>query len=323
MKAIVFEEVGNPSLVLKLHEQPLPEPKEGEVRVRVMASPVNPSDTMFIQGMYGIRPQLPSPAGFEGLGVIEAVGEGVSWPVGMRVSFTTIGAWAECVIVHHKALIPVPDSISDELAAQLFVNPFTAYAMVQESGVEAGQWLMLTACGSAFGKLVIQLCKKRGIRTIGTVRRDGLNEELLALGLDAVINTEKESVARRVKEITEGAGVRCILDAVGGATTEQALPALARGGKMLVYGLLSLQDPKLNIGLMIFKELTVKGFWLSEWMRNTDTATRLRVGQEVVGWLASGEVQLPIEATYSLENASEAVAHADSPGRWGKVLIKP
>ena len=167
MKAIVFEEVGTPSLVLKLHEQPLPEPKEGEVRVRVMASPVNPSDTMFIQGMYGIRPQLPSPAGFEGMGVIEAVGEGVSWPVGMRVSFTTIGAWAECVIVHHKALIPVPDSISDELAAQLFVNPFTAYAMVQESGVEAGQWLMLTACGSGLWYLVIYVFKYLWIRSFG------------------------------------------------------------------------------------------------------------------------------------------------------------
>ena len=95
----------------------------------------------------------------------------------------------------------------DDIAAQMFVNPFTAYAMVQDANVPEGGWLMLTAAGSAFGKMVIQLCAMRGIKTIGTVRRDDLNDELKALGLTEVVNVETENLAARVKQITDGVGV--------------------------------------------------------------------------------------------------------------------
>ncbi|GAB3565649.1 zinc-binding dehydrogenase [Spirosoma luteolum] len=324
MKSIRFEQTGKPADILTAVAVPMPEPGPGDVRIRVIASPINPSDTMFVQNLYGIRPQLPSGAGFEGVGTVDAVGEGVTIPTGTRVSFTGIGSWGEYVVTHHKALIPVPDEMPDDIAAQLFVNPFTAYAMVQASGVaESGGWLMLTAAGSAFGKLVIQLCRRQGIRTIGTVRRDDLNDELRTLGLTEVINTETESMAARVKAITGGTGVDCVLDAVGGHTAAQALTCLKRGGTMLMYGLLSMQDPAINVGLMIFKNLTIRGFWLTDWMRTADEATRQTVARQVIDLLRSGEVQLPVEATYGLDQIVEAVAHADRPGRWGKILIRP
>lgn len=323
MKAIVFEQTGKPTDILKSTNIEMPEPKAGEVRIKVIASPINPSDLMFVQNLYGIRPQLPSGAGFEGVGIVDALGEGVEMRTGMRVSFTSIGTWADYAIAHHRSLIPVPDAMTDDVAAQLFVNPFTAYAMVQESGVQPGQWLMLTAAGSAFGKMVIQLCQMKGIQTIGTVRRDDLNEELKALGLTEVINTETENIASRVKQLTGGQGVQCILDAVGGHTASEALKCLGKGGTMLVYGALSLQDPSINVGLMIFRELTIKGFWLTDWMRRVDSHTRQEVAQNVISLLASGNIQLPVEATYSLDQITEAVEHADRHGRWGKVLVKP
>lgn len=301
----------------------MPEPGPGEVRIKVIASPINPSDIMFVQNLYGIRPQLPSGAGFEGVGIVDALGEGVDMRTGMRVSFTSIGTWADYAIAHHRSLIPVPDAMTDDVAAQLFVNPFTAYAMVQESGVQPGQWLMLTAAGSAFGKMVIQLCQMKGIHTIGTVRRNDLNDELKALGLTEVINTETDNMASRVKQITGGQGVQCVLDAVGGHTASEALKCLGKGGTMLIYGLLSLQDPSVNVGLMIFRELTVKGFWLTDWMRRVDSHTRQEVAQNVISLLASGKVQLPVEASYSLDQITEAVEHADRHGRWGKILVKP
>ena len=323
MKAIIFEQTGKPTDILQPTNVELPEPKAGEVRIKVIASPINPSDLMFVQNLYGIRPQLPSGAGFEGVGIVDALGEGVEMRTGMRVSFTSIGTWAEYAIAHQRSLIPVPDAISDDIAAQLFVNPFTAYAMVQESGVQPGQWLMLTAAGSAFGKMVIQLCQMKGIQTIGTVRRDDLNVELKALGLTEVINTETENIASRVKQLTGGQGVQCVLDAVGGHTASEALKCLGKGGTMFVYGALSLQDPAINVGLMIFRELTVKGFWLTDWMRRVDSHTRQEVAQNVISLLASGNVQLPVEATYSLDQIGEAVEHADRHGRWGKILVKP
>ncbi|GAB3502802.1 zinc-binding dehydrogenase [Spirosoma knui] len=323
MKSIVFEQAGKPASILQAKEIPTPEPGPNEVRVKVIASPINPSDIMFVQNLYGIRPQFPSGAGFEGVGVVDALGEGVQMRTGMRVSFTSIGTWSEYAIAHQRSLIPVPDAMSDEVAAQLFVNPFTAYAMVQESGVQEGGWLLVTAAGSAFGKLVVQLCKMRGINTIGTVRRDDLNDELKALGLTEVINTETENLSARVKQITGGNGVTCVLDAVGGHTATEALKCLSRGGTMLIYGLLSLQDPSINAGLLIFRELTVKGFWLTDWMRRVDSQTRQDVAQNVISLLASGTIQLPVEATYSLDQIAEAVEHADRPGRWGKILVKP
>jgi len=322
MKTLQFTQPGPPPEVLALVETDLPQPGPGEVRIRVKAAPINPSDLMFVQNQYGIRPQLPSGAGFEGMGVVDAIGPGVSLPAGQRVSFTTLGSWSEYVVVSARGLVHVPPGISDEMAAQLFVNPFTAYAMIRESGVQPGDWLMLSAAGSAFGKLVIQFCQRQGIRTLGTVRRPDLIAELKALGADEIINlAEEEALAKRVKEITEGKGVGCILDAVAGDTAAQLLPCLRPGGTMLVYGALSLTDMPISAGLLIFKNLSIKGFWLTTWMRDVAPEVRQEVAREVIGLLASGEIQLPVEATYSLGQAAEAVTHADREGRGGKILF--
>ncbi|WP_266362826.1 zinc-dependent alcohol dehydrogenase family protein [Tellurirhabdus rosea] len=322
MQSVTFTETGKPTEILHVTDAPMPEPGPGEVRLRVLSSPINPSDIMFVQNLYGIRPQLPSGAGFEGVGIVDKLGEGVEMRTGIRASFTAVGSWSEYAIANQRALIPVPDAIPEEIAAQLFVNPFTAYAMLQESGVQPGQWLMLTAAGSAFAKMVIQLCKMRGIRTIGTVRRDDLNEELKALGVTELINVETENLSTRVREITENQGVTCVLDAVGGHTATEAIKCLAKGGTMLIYGLLSLQDPSFNAGLMIFRELTVRGFWLTDWMRRVNSQTRMEVAQNVISLLASGQIQLPVEATYPLAQIREAVAHAERHGRHGKILVK-
>ena len=323
MKRIVFEKPGKPSAILQVEEMTKPQPQADEVLIKVLASPINPSDIMFVQDLYGIRPQLPSAAGFEGVGIVEEVGENVKMAVGTRVSFTGIGSWGEYVLTNHRTLIAVPDNMSDEVAAQLFVNPFTAVAMVEETGVKEGEWLMITACASALGKMVIQICKMRGIKTIGTVRRNDLTDELKALGADEIINTAEEDLPKRVKEITNYKGAKAVLECVGGQTASEAVKCLGRGGVMLIYGLLSLENPSIDIGLMIFRELSLKGFWLTDWMRRVAPETRQRVAQEVITLLATGQVQLPIEATYNLDQIAEAVTHADAHGRWGKILVKP
>ncbi|MEY3240688.1 MAG: hypothetical protein RIR11_2126 [Bacteroidota bacterium] len=323
MKSITFEAPGKPADILVLTDIATPEPKAGEVRMRVLLAPINPSDIMYVQNMYGIRPVFPTAqAGFEAVGIVDACGEGVQIPIGTRASFTSIGTWAEYAIASAKGLIPVPDTMTDEAAAQLFVNPFTAYAMVLESGVEAGDYLMLSAAGSAFGKMVIQVCKMKGIKTIGTVRRPDMVESLLALGADHIIDTSTESLTRRVKEITQGAGVKCILDAVAGPAAAQMLPCLAQKGRMLVYGALSLSDIPVNAGIMIFKEISIQGFWLTGWMKDARPEHKKEVFSQVVSLLAEGKVHLPVEATYNLDEIAQAVVHADAEGRTGKILLR-
>ncbi|WP_421828584.1 zinc-dependent alcohol dehydrogenase family protein [Larkinella sp.] len=322
MQTVNFSTIGKPADTLQVIDTFLPEPGPGEVRIKVIASPINPSDLMFVQNLYGIQPELPSGAGFEGVGIVDALGEGVTMRTGIRVSFTAIGAWSEYVLANQRSLIPVPDALSDEVAAQLFVNPFSAYAMLEESGLQAGQWVLLTAAGSSFSKLVIQLCKLKGIQTIGTVRHNELNDELKALGITAIVNTEKEKLTSRVKALTEGKGVTCVLEAVGGNTASDALKCLAKGGTMILYGVLSMQNPSFNVGLMIFRELTIKGFWLTDWMRRVDSQTRQTVARNVITLLVGGQIQVPVEATYPLSEIKKAVEHSEQAGRHGKILIK-
>jgi NADPH:quinone reductase-like Zn-dependent oxidoreductase len=323
MRALQFTTLGNAEDVLTLADLPTPTPAAGEVLIRVEARPINPSDIMFTRGLYGIRPQLPSGAGFEGAGKIEAVGEGIELPVGTRVSFSSAhaGTWAAYACVPARQVIPVPATMPPEVACQLFVNPFTAWAILYECKLQPGEWLLQTAGASAFGKLVIQLAKRQGIKTISTVRRAEGIAELKALGADEVIDTSTENLPKRVKEITGGQYVRRAIDAVGGPAGAEVLKCLSHDGVLYVYGLLSLQDIPLNSGLLIFKNITIKGFWLTDWLAKADKDARNAVRKQVIELLAGGELKAPVEATYDLADFKQALAHDARPGRLGKIVL--
>jgi NADPH:quinone reductase-like Zn-dependent oxidoreductase len=321
VKAVIFEQSGLPKDVLQVKEMPLPEPGKGEVRIRVKTANINPSDIMFIRGMYGIQAKLPSSAGFEAAGIIDKAGEGVEWQPGAQVIFSAAGVWQEYVVIPTRGIFPKPAELSFEEACQAFVNPFTAYGMLDVAQLQSGEFLLLTAGASAFSKLVIQMAAKRGIRVLATVRQDEQIEGLMALGAEKVINTEKEKLQKAVMEHTGGKGVKAVFDAVGGTLAARALAALATGGTMYSYGLLSLEQMPVNNGLLIFKNLTIKGFWLTTWLESLDKAKRQQVFTEVFGGLGKHELKLDIEAVYSLDEILKAVAHFEKPGRKGKIIL--
>src|SRR5437870_3142135 len=156
MKAVVFDHCGRPQDVLHVKDLPKPTPARGEVLVRMIASPINPSDLMFIQGVYGLKPNLPATPGFEGVGVVEASGGGLLGRLrqGKRVAVLNDrrGNWAEYTITTARQVIPVPGDIPDDQAASFFVNPATAIAMTQHVlKIPAGEWLLQTAAGSSLG----------------------------------------------------------------------------------------------------------------------------------------------------------------------------
>lgn len=322
MKAAVFEETGLPEDVLKVKDIAMPEPGPDEIRIKVSTCNINPSDVMFVQGMYGIRPQLPAVGGFEAAGVIDKCGDGVSLPEGMRVIFTAIGVWQEYVILPAKQAIPAPEGMSDEIACQAFVNPFTAYGMLDIAGLEEGQFLMLTAGGSAFSKFVTQMAAKRGIKVISTVRRDDLKEELIELGAFAVINTETQDIFREVRTLTGKKGVDYIFEAVGGKVGALAMECLKMGGTMMVYGLLSLKPTPVNNGLVLFKDLTIKGFWLTTWITSLSKEEKIEVTKNVFGSLTTEQLKTATEKKYSLDQVVEAIKHSETPGRKGKIILK-
>ena len=252
MKELIFDHTGTPQEVLYLKESEMPQAKAHEVLIRVTARNINPSDIMFVRGMYGITPKLPSSAGFEACGVVQKGDEAGKVPAGTRVMFTAIGTWKEYVCVPAALVIPVPAQMPDEVACQAFVNPMTAYGMIEDSGLIEGQWLLLTAGASAFGKFAIQMAKAKGIRVAATVRHESQKALLLDLGAELVINTATERLGKVIFEKT-GVGVDVVFDAVGGELGVRALSCLTQKGRMLVFGALALENLSINSGLLIFK----------------------------------------------------------------------
>ncbi len=320
MKELIFDKVGIPQEVLKLVESEIPEPQANEVQVKVIARNINPSDIMFIRGMYGIAPKLPSSAGFEASGVVTKSDAKGNIPKGTRVMFTAIGTWREYICVPASQVIPVPEGMSDEVACQAFVNPMTAYGMIEKSGLKAGDWLLVTAGASAFGKFAIQMAKAKGIKVACTVRQESQKEYLTDLGADLVINSEKEKLQKVIAEHTDG-GVSVVFDAVGGLLGAKALASLKAGGKMMVFGLLSLENIPLNSGLLIFKDLSVEGFWLSTWMESKNHSERKAAFKTVFGFLLDSDSQVDVAETFPLEKFKEALDAYEKPGRNGKILL--
>ena len=320
MKELIFDQTGLPEQVLQLKESLIPTPKAHEVLIRVKARNINPSDIMFIRGMYGITPKLPSSAGFEASGVVEKGDETGMVKSGTRVMFTAIGTWEEYVCVPAAMVIPIPPQMSDEIACQAFVNPMTAYGMIAESGLQAGEWLMITAGASAFGKFAIQMAKSKGIKVVATVRHDSQKQLLQDLGADLVVNSETEKIQKVVPEQTEG-GVHVVFDAVGGMVGAKALSTLRPKGKMMVFGALALENMPINSGLLIFKNLTISGFWLSTWVEELSVENRMKAFQAVFGFLLKDDSQVDIAGKYPLEDFQAALATYQTPGRNGKILL--
>jgi NADPH:quinone reductase-like Zn-dependent oxidoreductase len=168
--------------------------------------------------------------------------------------------------------------------------------------------------------LVIQLAQLRGYKTINVVRRRAQVAEIKDLGGDEVICTEDENLIERVRHIA-GNKVRAAIDAVGGPVGGDVVQALGRGGVMLVYGLLSFQPIPLSSGLMIFNSTTIRGFWLTDWLRNASQERRNALFGAALQAMATGQLTPPVEAQYPLTDVLEAVQHAERPGRSGKVLL--
>ncbi len=211
MKAAVFESFGEPSQVLNVRDVPDPKPGPGQVRVRMILSPINPSDLLVVQGLYGVLPKLPSTPGFEGVGIVDEVGPGVLARMlklkGKRVVAINSagGNWAETAIIPARQARPIPDDIPDEQAACFFVNPATVLAMARHVlAVPKGEWLLQSAAGSTLGRMLINLGRHDGFKTLNVVRRREAIDELKKLGGDAVISSSDGPIDEQVRRITGG-----------------------------------------------------------------------------------------------------------------------
>jgi len=326
MRTVRCSTFGNPRDVLRLEHLPSPEPGGGQVRIRFTHRPINPSDLLTVKGDYRILTAPPLTPGLEGIGVIDAVGDGVTGlSEGQRViSLAAMpGTWAEQFVIAAERAMPIPDAISDRVGAQTLANPVSAWALVNdELPLREGDWLLQTAAASTLGKFVVPLARRRGVRTINVVRRRDQVQSVLDAGGDAVVVTDEESLTDRVAAIAGADGVGVAIDAVGGSLGAEVVSCLRPGGIMYSYGLLSgAALGPIDAKALIFDNVTVRGFWIIEWFQRRPPEVIGRALTEVVTMLATGELRPNVEAEYDLADFRQAIEHAERPGRRGKILL--
>lgn len=329
MEAARFTRFGDPGEVVEVVDGDDPgAPGPGEVRLRMLAAPINPADLLQIAGLYGVRPTLPHVPGLEGVARVEAAGAGVTGLAeGTLVLPLEPSNWQAYRRVNADAVVPLPDGIDVEQAAMLKVNPATAELMLSELvALEPGAWVAQNAANSAVGRFVVQLARRRGLRTLNIVRRPGAAAPLEALGADAVIvdagDDEPAALAERAAGQTGGAPVRLGLDAVAGDATARLAALLADDAVLANYGVMSASDCRVSPADLIFRGLTLRGFWVSRWFAQADAAAIRSLFDRLARLVAQGELATAVTARYPLAEVRQAIAHAARGERDGKVLLR-
>jgi NADPH:quinone reductase-like Zn-dependent oxidoreductase len=323
MHALRFHEPGKPREVLKLEAMELPPLAEGEVRLKVLAAPINPADLNFIEGTYGVKPELPAVPGIEGCGEVVESRDADFAPGDRAILLRRAGTWASHVQVPAGHLFKLPVGIDPMQAAMLKVNPATALRLLKDfTGVAAGGWIVQNAANSGVGRCVIAVARELGIRTMNLVRRPELRGELLALGADAV-ETDDDAGLAAARERLAGSPPVLAFNAVGGDSALRLLNLLAAGGIHVTYGAMSRRPLTVPNGLLIFKDLQLRGLWVSRWI---ESAPRGEL-DAAYGWLADlllrGRMKVPVDSLHRLEDIGPALDRLAAPGREGKVLLVP
>ena len=318
MRAVQLIAYGDPIEGLKYVDMPEPEaPAPDQVLIAVEFSPLNQSDLLLARGMYGTRPALPTVIGNEGVGRVLAVGANVEKvKVGDRVlaplsSFT----WRERMIAPANGLFALPPDADPQQLSMLAINPPTAALLLSEYvNLKPGEWVVQNSANSAVGRWVIAFAKTRGLKTVNIVRRRELVPELQAIGGDVVV-VDSPDVSKEIKAAVGQAELRLALDGVSGPASGVIASTLSPHGTLVLYAAMSKGPMSISPLDVIFKPLTVRGFWLGHPESAAKSAPAVAQAAEMI---ASGRVHIPVAAAYPLSSIKEAVAHAQ---RGGKILL--
>ncbi|WP_192600419.1 zinc-dependent alcohol dehydrogenase family protein [Sporosarcina limicola] len=324
-KCIKFHEFGTPNEVLKVEEKIVHPPLEGEVLVRMRMCPINPSDLIPIKGAYSHRISLPGIPGYEGVGIVEEVGSAVSKElIGRRVlPLRGEGTWQEFVKTAAELAVLVPNSIDDYTAAQLYINPLTAWIIcTEELKLKPGDTLLVNTCGSAIGRIFAQLARTLGFRLIAVTRNNTYTKELMELGATHVINTAGFSLQDTVMELTNGRGVDAAIDSIGGPAGAALVFCIRPNGVLLTIGLLSgipVNWPEVTNKVNI----QVKLFHLRHWNQRVSIQTWQETFNHLIELIEQNRLKFMIsELQFNLLEIQKAVHVAESlKSNKGKVFL--
>jgi NADPH:quinone reductase-like Zn-dependent oxidoreductase len=320
MKAVQISRHGLPLEVVELIDvdEP-PSPGPSEVLIEMLYSPINPFDLRIMRGIVP-SPPLPAVIGSEGVGRVLTAGSSVSHvKAGDLVHLPNgVFGWRERVVVPAQPLFALPSEADPQQLAMLRVNPPTAALLLSEyESLKPGDWLIQNAANSGVGRSVIAFAKARGFKTVNVVRRAELIDDVKSVGGDVVL-LEGEGLAARVKDATAGAQIRLGLEGVGGPSMAALSGAIAPGGTLAVYSAMSEQPGIANQLDVIFRDISIRGFWLAYPRMHSggQFAAALREASQLI---ASRSLIIPVSAVFPLTDVKEAIAAAQTQS---KVLLK-
>lgn len=299
-------------------------PGSGEVSVAVEAAAINPADLLIIEGRYPGPGELPARQGIEGAGRVLAVGSDVAdLAPGDRVLLLSRGNWAQRMTVQAEQAVKIPAALDILQAAQMKANPPSALFMLRDyADLKPGDWIIQNAANSAVGQHLIRLAKERGVRTVNVVRRETLFAPLKAIGGDVVM-LDGDDLGARVRAEIGDDPLSLAVDAVGGVSTQRLADCLSDGGTVVTYGFLSGESCRITPTQAIVHQISLTGFWLVKSLFSGPRERIVATYAEVAELFISGVLHSPVEATYTLEQAADALEHASREGRDGKIAFTP
>ncbi|MDR3097856.1 MAG: zinc-dependent alcohol dehydrogenase family protein [Paraburkholderia sp.] len=325
-RIVRFNRIGGAE-VLQIDSVDVPAPRAGEVQIRVKAIGLNRAEVMYRSGEYTYAPRFPAGLGYEGSGVIEAVGSGVSGfapgdavSVVPAFSFLEYGMYGELVNAPAHAVVKNPAGLSFEEAAATWMMYTTAWgALIELGGLKQGEAVLVGAASSSVGLAAIQIANSVGAMPIALTRSAKKREALLQAGAKHVIAGGGPELTKQVLELTGGTGAHVAFDPVGGPEAAHQLRALARQGMFFQYGALDTRELSVPVMDLLARHLTVRGYELFE--ITTDAARLERAKRFITEGLASGALKPAIDRTFPFERIADAHRYMESGDQVGKIVV--
>lgn len=315
---------------MEMVEKKIDKPGENEVKIKVTAAPVNPSDISFIQGRYGVQKPLPAIPGFEACGVVTEAGSSPDSQalLGKRVSCFSqsdnYGTWSEELIVKAGDCLEVIDGLPDEQAACLSINPFTAYAMFELAKKKKADAIVLNAAGSQVARYIQDMAANEGIPTINIVRKEETAAILDSHGVKNVLNQQEEGFEQEFREICLRLKADVAFDAVGGEMTGQLMNNMPEGASVIVYGGLSGKAiSNIDILEIIFKNKVLSGFDLNQWLKMISADEFKVVSRKIQEMIIENTIKTQINQVFDIGDYEKALFAYIKNMSAGKVLLKP
>ena len=322
MNAAVFHNFGDPAKVIVVEQVEIPQPGDHDVLVRMVMSPIHNHDLVTVRGQYGVKPVLPAVGGSEGVGIVTALGAKVTGvQIGARVAAAGLKqGWAEYFVAPAASLVPIPDAMTDETAAQILGMPLSSVLALNQYDAQPGDWIIVNAGNGAVGKVIAAAGRARGVMVALLVRREQARADLMAQGFEHVFVDTDAGWQDRLREVIGTARVAGGVDNIGGPAAGELAALISADGLLLSFGAMSGQPVQISASDLIFKQITLRGYWSYVEFRKLTPAQMGAVIAEVFSLSLSGQLVLPVAGIFPLAEAASAMAASAVP-RDGKVLI--